>query len=224
MQNTATRLSQVRIFRQIPDSDIDALVKSARRVRLRRQDYLVRQGEVWPSALLVTAGELRWTMLSVGGREHVLFTVGPDEVFWGHSFFDDGPMPASLTAAGNVEAYLWSRDLLLPVLLRHPRSLWELNRLQVETMRRAREIIYGLAFQPVATRLATLLLDSRREQDNSSIERTLTLNDIATMVASSPEVVCRLLQQLHADGILEVTRAQITIHDIDALTNMVNAA
>jgi CRP-like cAMP-binding protein len=224
MQDTATRLSQVPIFRQIPDSDIDALVKSARRLRLKRPDYLVRQGEVWPSALLVTAGTVRWTMLSVGGREHVLFTVGRDEVFWGHSFFDDGPMPASLTAADDVEVYVWSRALLLPVLLRHPRSLWELNRLQVETMRRAREIIYGLAFQPVATRLATLLLDSLREQNDSSIERNLTLNEIATMVASSPEVVCRLLQQFHADGILEVTRAQITIHDIDALTNMVNAA
>ncbi|MDT8305557.1 MAG: Crp/Fnr family transcriptional regulator [Anaerolineae bacterium] len=224
MDSTTTKLAQLRVFRQIPTKELETLVRCARRIRLSRQDYLVRQGEIWPSVIFLVTGELRWTMLSVGGREHVLFTVGAGEVFWGHSFFDDEPMPASLIAAGDVEAHVWSRSLLLPVLLRHPRSLWEVTRMQVETMRRAREVIYGLAFHPVATRLASLLLDSSRDQKNTAIERDLTLNEIAAMVASSPEVVCRLLQQFHAEGILEVTRAQITIHDVAALKNMVDAA
>jgi hypothetical protein len=53
------------------------------------------------------------------------------------------------------------------------------------------------------------------------MERDLTLNDIAAIVASSPEVVCRLLHQFQADGILEVTRAHITLHDLQALETLV---
>lgn len=88
-------------------------------------------------------------------------------------------------------------------------------------MRRAREVIYGLAFRPVATRLADLLLNSFHDQGETVVERDLTLSDIAAIVASSPEVVCRLLQQFQADGILEVTRAHITLHDRDALVQMI---
>lgn len=224
MEQKAQRLSQIRVFNQLPETECLALMKQARRIRLKRGEYLVHQGDHWPNVIFVAAGELRWAMLSLGSREHVLFMLRPDDVFWGHSLFDDEPMPASLMATKPVEAYLWNRDAILPVLFRHPQALWEVTKMQVETMRRAREIIYGLAFRPVANRLANLLLDSYREQGEPSMERDLTLNDIAAIVASSPEVVCRLLHQFQADGILEVTRAHITLQDLPALEALVEMA
>ena len=90
-------------------------------------------------------------------------------------------------------------------------------------MRRAREIIYGLAFQPVAGRLAKVLLD-RYGQQQMPAGRDMTLSEIAAMVASSPEVVCRLLHSFQNDGILEITRAQITLHDNEALQKLLEGA
>jgi len=49
----------------------------------------------------------------------------------------------------------------------------------------------------------------------------LTLNAIASRVASSPEVVCRVLHQFQEEGVLDVTRATITLHDRSALEHMV---
>ena len=93
--------------------------------------------------------------------------------------------------------------------------------MQVDTMRKAREIIYGLAFKPVAGRLAKFLLDRSRE--NELIQRDLTLSEIASMVASSQEVVCRLLYQFQEDGILEVSRASITLQDRKALEMLIQS-
>jgi len=90
-----------------------------------------------------------------------------------------------------------------------------------KTMRKAREIIYGLAFQPVAGRLASLLLDRFADPGDTSVERDLTLSAIASRVASSPEVVCRVLQQFQTEGVLEVTRATITLFDRGALEGLV---
>jgi hypothetical protein len=40
------------------------------------------------------------------------------------------------------------------------------------------------------------------------------------MVASSPEVVCRILYQFQDDGFLHVDRATITLRDRQGLENM----
>ena len=76
---------------------------------------------------------------------------------------------------------------------------------------------FGLAFQPVAGRLAKLLLERSQGQATKPIERDLTLSEIASIVASSQQVICRLLYQFQSDGILQINRASITIQDFPAL-------
>lgn len=225
MEQMARRLGRIRVFNQLPETECLAMVQEGQRLRLEAEEYLFHQGDVWPRVLFVLDGELRWEMLSLSGREHVLFTVGPDDVFWGHSLFDDDPMPASLVASKQSEGIVWDRKTILPHLFAYPRALWEVTKMQVETMRRAREIIYGLAFQPVSVRLASLLLESFGDHGaQATIERDFTLNDMAAMVASSPEVVCRILHQFQANGVLEVTRAHITLRDPEGLANIVEKA
>jgi CRP/FNR family transcriptional regulator len=87
-------------------------------------------------------------------------------------------------------------------------------------IRKRRDTISDLAFQPVTGRLAKLLLEQVPPSENSA-HRDLTLDRIATMVASSPEVVCRSLYQLQRSGLLQVTRASITLHDRSALERLV---
>ena len=222
MEKMAGKLSQTRVFKKLPEAECAALLELARLQQLTAGDFLCHQGDVWPYVVFLTQGELRWTLLSLSGREHVLYSVQPNHAFWAHSLFDDEPMPASLRASKTTEVYAWPRDVIQPLLLRYPQAMWEITRMHVEIMRKAREIIYGLAFQPVTARLAGLLLESFDEQGDTSMERDLTLSDIAAMVASSPEVVCRILHRFQADGILEVTRAHITLHDQEALKRLID--
>jgi CRP/FNR family transcriptional regulator len=151
----------------------------------------------------------------------MLYAVEPGRVFWGHSLFDDQPMPASLQAVVASEVALWHRDAILPIVNRNPAIWHAITRELVATMRRAREIIYGLAFQPVAGRLAKLLLTQFPTQEKKSHERTITLAEIAARVASTPEVISRVLHQFEGEGILDITRASITLNDRAALEHIV---
>jgi len=220
MNDLIKKLSNAEFFGKFPEKDRAALAELAIPRRLRAGEYCCHQGDLWPSVIFLSEGSLDWAMLSVAGKEHILFSISPNEVFWGHSIFDDKPMPASLKATENSTIYRWEREAILPILYRHPETLWEVAGMLTGTMRKAREIIYGLAFQPVAGRLATLLLDRFSDPNDTSVERDLTLNAIASRVASSPEVVCRVLHQFQAEGVLEVTRATITLHDRSALEDM----
>jgi hypothetical protein len=85
----------------------------------------------------------------------------------------------------------------------------------------AREIVYGLAFQPVAGRLAKLVLTQFPLREKESCERSITLAAIAARVASTPEVISHVLHQFENEGILDITRASITLKDRAAMERLV---
>lgn len=224
MNSLAQQLTQVEVFNKLPEDECVALTALATHRLLQPGAFVCRQGDLWPHIAFVASGRLRWSMMSAGGQEYTLLTVEAGRLMWGHSLFDGQPMPASVMAIEAADMYLWSREQIAPLLSRYPDTLWDILRLQTITMRRAREIIYGLAFQPVAGRLARLLLDRYSQQPHTPTGRDLTLSEIAAMVASSPEVVCRLLHHFQNDGILEITRAQITLHNREALQKLLDGA
>jgi CRP/FNR family transcriptional regulator len=209
------------VFRRFPPEVLKDLAAYAVRRNLDSGEFLCHQGEFWPAAVYVHSGQLRWSMVSSGGKEHQLFRIEPGEIFWAHSFFDDREMPASLSAVKEVTGYVWTRETLLPLLKRYPEAMWELTGLLTRIMREAREIIYGLAFQPVAGRLAAYLLDSLQDPDQQTMNREMTLDEMASSLATSPEVVCRLLYQFQSDQIIEITRTTITFQDRRALEELV---
>lgn len=224
MEKLIEKLSKAEFFGKFPIADRATLANLAIPKTLRAGEYICHQGDLWANVLFLAEGSLDWTMLSVAGKEHTLFSLSQNDVFWGHSIFDGKPMPASLKATEKAVIYRWEREAILPILYRHPETLWEITAMLTDTMRKAREIIYGLAFQPVAGRLASLLLERFSDPQNPSVERDLTLGAIASRVASSPEVVCRVLHQFQAEGVLDVTRATITLHNRLALEAMVEPA
>ena len=220
MKDLDSCLSEKNVFRKLPSNEITKLVEYAIIRKLSPGEYLCRQGETWPYVVYLAEGQLRWSLLSSGGKEHQLFTINNEQIFWAHSIFDDQPMPASLVSIQNIEAYVWSRDLILPILKKYPDAMWEITKNLTGIMREAREIIYGLAFQPLAARLAGFLLNNLKEPENDSLEREMTLEQMASVLATSPEVVCRLLYQFQTDGILKITRTHITLEDPVALQNL----
>lgn len=217
MIHLAQRLMNIDVFNCLPKDVLNEISRLATYRRLKTDEVICEQGELWPNAILLTAGQLRWSLLALSGREQVLFHIEPNHTFWGHTFYDGQPMPGSLCSVKSSVAYQWNGADLKPFFSEYPETLWELFRVQAKAMRKAREIIYGLAFQPVAGRLAKLLLERSQGQATKPIERDLTLSEIASIVASSQQVICRLLYQFQSDGILQINRASITIQDFPAL-------
>ena len=62
-------------------------------------------------------------------------------------------------------------------------------------MRQASEFVEELAFQPVTGRLARLLLDQFKESDDPHIARQFTLDEMSTMIGTTPVMVCKLLSR-----------------------------
>jgi CRP-like cAMP-binding protein len=92
----------------------------------------------------------------------------------------------------------------------------------VSRMLRASEIVEELAFQPVAGRLARLLIEYPGQSSSGPVARSLTLDDMAARIGSTREVVCRFLQQFADDKMIKITRTEFEITDRDRLMCVVN--
>ena len=220
MSNLLQELSGEDVFKHFPPDVLANLAEHSLSKKIQVGEYLCRQDYVWPYVLYIEEGQLSWAMLSSSGKEHTLFKIKQNEIFWAHSFFDDQPMPASLSAEKAVLVHIWSRDLILPLLMKYPKAMWDIPKKLTSTMREARKIIYSLAFQAVASRLAGYILDNLESPEQNSIDREMTLDEIASVLATSSEVVCRLLYEFQSQGILKITRTQITLEDQIALEKL----
>jgi CRP/FNR family transcriptional regulator len=182
---------------------------------------IVLYGDVWPYFLWIARGQVDAVKESGEGRSLLVTTFGPGEIFWGVALFlDDAPMPVTLEARTDCELYLWSCEDFQPVLMRNGRASWHLSQLMVSRMLHASEMLEGLAFQPVAGRLARLLSEFPLDEKSGAVLRSLTLDEMAARIGSTREMVCRFLYRFAGQGLISITRTEFSITDRKALTSL----
>lgn len=220
MPPLVTLLENAEVLGKFTESQRTYLASLAVRRVLERDEVVFWQGDDWRNVLFIASGKLRSVIHSPDGRSYVVSTWGEQEEFWAHTLFDSEPMPSTLEAVQESVIYQWNGEDVLQILFDNPDAIRALLGRKIKLIRKRRETIFDLAFHPVTNRLAKLLLEQVPASETSA-QRDLTLDQIASMVASSPEVVCRTLYQLQRDGMLHVTRASITLQDRDALERLV---
>lgn len=220
MQDLVTLLDNANVLGKFTNTQKQKVASLAVRRVLNRDESLCWQGDLWPNVLIIASGKLRSVIHSLDGRSYVVSTWEKGEEFWAHTLFDGEPMPSTLEAVQESIVYQWDGEAVLRILFENPVTMRALLNRQIKLIRKRRETISDLAFQPVTGRLAKLLLEQVPTSEISA-HRDMTLDQIASMVATSPEVVCRTLYQLQRDGLLQVTRASITLHDREALKRLV---
>jgi CRP/FNR family cyclic AMP-dependent transcriptional regulator len=222
MPELVALLENAEVMGKFTNSQKQRLASLAVRRVLKRDEAVYWQGDLWPNALLIASGKLRSVIHSLGGKSYVVSIWEKGDEFWGHTLFDGEPMPSTLEAIQESILYQWDGETVLQILFDNSDVVRALLGRQVKLIRKRRDTIADLAFQPVTNRLAKLLLEQVPASENS-VQRDLTLDQIASRVATSPEVVCRTLYQLQRDGLLQVTRASIILHDRAAMERLVGA-
>ena len=210
------------VFSCLTERELDTLIEVAVLRHYHQGQYLTHAGDIWPELFYLLKGSISAIKESSEGRSLVATSFKPGEVFWGVTFFHpDLPMPVALKVDQQSSLYLWTREQVLPILSSNGLMSYELCRLMVSRMLRASEIVEELAFQPVAGRLARLLMDYPGQATSGPIARSLTLDDMAARIGSTREVVCRFLQRFADEDLIKITRTEFEITDRERLMGIV---
>lgn len=209
------------IFSFLPEKERTQIAQAAISKKYTEGESVAAHGAVWPYLFLVTAGSIQASKESSEGRSLIVMTLNPGDLFWGLAFFEDGAtLPVLLQAQRDSQVYLWSQAQMKPWLLANGRLSWELSRLAVRRMQRASMIVEELAFKPVASRLAGLLLDYYQDATSEPVPRSLTLDQMAAHIGTTREMVCRLLYRFSDQKLIHITRTEFVLNDRSGLSQL----
>ena len=206
-------LAKDEVFSHLSARDHEKLARLAFSKKYQKGQYICMQEDIWERALYIKSGKLGWVMLSPDGKRQVVFRMGAGRVVWGHSLFDGKPMPAALEVMEDCEVYIWEGDAIMPILSRNVDAVWAITRILVATMRKVRDVVYGFAFHPVAGRMAHFLLNHYKDIDGQIAPRDLTLDEMAQTIGTTRELVSKTLHQFAGEGMIKVSRVEITFTD-----------
>lgn len=221
MKESTSIFDQNPVFSALSDDKKDFVKKEAIPKRFVKGELIAIDGDIWPYLFLITKGKINALKSSMEGRSLVVTTFNEGDIFWGLAFFyETMPMPVSLEVAEHTSILLWSAESLIPILKSEGAASWELSRLMVYKMMRASEILEEMTFQPVAGRLAKLLMETVRDQEHGPVTRSLTLDEMAARIGSTREMVCRFLHRFADDGIIDITRTEFRVMDSKRLAKV----
>jgi CRP-like cAMP-binding protein len=109
-----------------------------------------------------------------------------------------------------------SRNDLERLILSKPQVALRILEITGRRLREAEERLENMAFKGIPARLASLLLRLAQEQGSNDITG-LTHQDLAESVGTYRETATQVLNDLKADGYIEIGRKRITILDAEGL-------
>ena len=214
---TKSPLARNQVLSHLDETDLQKMEADAHVRRFQNGDWIVHHGDVWAYLFFIQKGQVTAIKESPEGRSLTLATFNEGEIFWGLAFFiENAPMPAALKASDECELLLWSRDDMMPFILKNGKLSWELSQLVVQRVQFASEIVEKLAFQPLAGRVARLLLEQYSTSQNV-VPRHLTLDEMASRVGTTREIVCRILYRFAEQGAIQINRTEFTFLDRNLL-------
>jgi CRP/FNR family transcriptional regulator, cyclic AMP receptor protein len=208
------------VFASVSKEEIEAILATGLTRAYPAGSLITIAGEVWPYLFLVVEGKISALKESREGRTLMITTFGAGDIFWGLAFFHENEvMPVNLEVTESAQIHLWNRERFLPFLLKNGQISWELSKLMVSRMLRASDIVEGLAFQPVAGRVARFLLE-KTPADQKATPRHLTLDEMAAHIGTTREMVCRYLHSFSDEGMINITRTEYFITDRQGLEEL----
>ena len=211
-------LTHINVFTHMSADDKKMLETSAIARSYKTGEWVTYQGDVWPFLFLVTEGKIDAIKESAEGRSFIATSLKPGDIFWGLAFYiEDAPMPVLLQAKEATQIYMWRRDYLVPIIQQHGAMSWKLCQLMISRMQLASAIVEDLAFQPVMARLAGLILSEFSDAEDEFKSRELTLEEMASRIGTTREMVCRHLYRFAEKGAIQIKRTELRITDRNML-------
>jgi len=213
VENVTEMSIQGSVLANLSESERTMLQKFGIQREYKKGDFVAHYGDIWPYFALVNSGMINVVKLSTEGRRLGGLKLQAGDEFWSPSLFDGKPLPAALEVGRTATVTVWHRDHVLPIVQKNTLILWELCLLLVKRMRQASGFVEGLNFHPVACRLAQLLLKQFEGSAGDLVTRKLSLDEMGTLIGTTPVVVCKQLYRFAEDGMINVSRTEFQLTD-----------
>jgi CRP/FNR family transcriptional regulator, cAMP and macrophage regulator len=194
-------------------TDVESLRNVAEPISRFKGSHLFKEGEPATAAYLIRSGEVDLYRMH-SGRRRVVARVGPGSVIGDIAMFGEGTYMSSARAVGQVKAFRFERDSLIPELARHPALCLRWLVAGLRQLQNTQRRIVHLMHKTVLAQVADLLIE---ESAKGSPDIELSQAAIATLLGSSRQTVNEAIGTLREMGAIETGYRMIRVLDEPAL-------
>lgn len=205
------RLRQIPLFTQLDDGELERIGRAARDKSYPKGSVILFEDDPGDALYVVLSGQVKVVLIGEDGREVILSILKIGDFFGEMSLIDDQPRSAHVIAIEDSDLLVLRREDFRACLEESPRIALGLLQALSRRLRRADDKIGGLVLLDVNGRVARLLIELADEHDGQTIPRKVTHHTIAQMIGSSRETVSRTIRDLADQGLIQVSRKDITI-------------
>jgi len=215
-QNTIKLLKAVSYFSTLDDAALKLVAQQAIRRVYDAGQVILLEGEPCTGLYIVESGWLKAVKIGMDGREQVLQTLGPGEVFNAISVFTDAPIQATVTALETSQIWMVWREVLLKMMDEHPALARQVVKDLAGRVMHLIRMVEDLSLRSVEARVARLLLEQAMGESVQR-QRWATQAEMASRLGTVPDVLNRALRKLAEKQMIRVERHQIQILDKEGL-------
>ena len=208
----------------VPEDVRQILADSGRMVRVRKGQVMLAVGLPASDVYMVVEGCLSVSLVSAQGRETVLRTIGPGEIFGELAAIDGEPRSADVVASQNSSLLVIPGKSFIDLIAQQPvLSLW-LARYLAHQVRYLTNRIYELSTMAVGTRLQAELLRLAGLPDAkgaAAIARIPTQSELAARIGTNRETVTREFSLLVRERLVVKEGRRIIIPSVTKLAERI---
>jgi CRP/FNR family cyclic AMP-dependent transcriptional regulator len=217
MTTAVSTLRSVPLFARLRESDLENLLRVLRARDYAKNSVILFAHDPCDAFYVLLSGQVKVMLIAEDGREVILSLVHPGDFFGEKSLLDDEPHSASVIAMEDSRLLILRRDDFQRCIHEMPGIAFGLLRALCARLQEADSKIGGLILLDVTGRVAHLLLQLADRGDGKKVADPPTHQVMAQMVGSSRETVSRTMGTLADQGLVTVSRREITILNREAL-------
>ena len=210
-------LRSIPLFASLAPTELEALAERTLERRFGSGEVLFHEGDPCYGFFILGQGEVKIFKTSPSGREVMLAVESAPSSVAEIPVFDGGSYPATVSAMGEVAAYLVSKQDFRQVCRQHPEVALKVLAVVGGRLRQLVGVVEAVSFGSVRQRLARTLLDFAREAGISSFALPETHQELASRLGTVREVISRNLSRFQAEGLIRIDKRQVRIMDPDGL-------
>jgi CRP/FNR family transcriptional regulator len=214
------------IFSELTRSDLEILERVRATRNYAHGEIIYSPDDETIGLFCILEGKVEIYRVGRAGKEQVIRLAGPGDVIGYRSLLCGDHDGSYAEAIEYARICTIPKDAFLALMMRSPGFAARLMTLLSTELRTAEERIVELAHKPVRERVAEVLLMLREtyglEEDQRTINVSMTRGELASIVGTAMESVSRQLSRFKQEGMIDLIGRRITILDERALIRSAN--
>jgi CRP/FNR family transcriptional regulator len=214
------------IFNEVGSLDMEVMDAAKSCQSFKKGQTIFEEGTYPHGLYCINSGKVKVTQTGIDGREHIVHLAKDGDVMGYRAVLSGDKYSCSAVALENSSVCFIPTRVFVSMVEKDPKLAFKIIHLFSNELKIAERGITDIAQKSVKERLAQGLLLLKEsygtEDDNSTLNITMTREDIASIVGTARETVIRLLFELEREGVIALEGKKIKIVDQPKILRLAN--